>query len=357
MRYAFEGLGFNRVELKTDNRNLRSQAAIAKVGATREGVFRAHMVRRDGSLRDSVYFSVVRPEWPAVRERLLASFGPRRRGGGLMMRQWMIDAFGSQPFRGNPACVVEPMDVWPDAARMQALAAENNQAETAFMVRSPDPARFALRWFTPAVEAPLCGHATLAAAHVLFAELGLGAPALAFDTTKSGQLTVARAERGYRMDFPSSPPSRIEPPAGLCKALGVDVKEVRIAQYLVAVLEDEAAIRKAAPDLAALKTISSEATGGGRGNVGISAVAEGEPYDVVSRFFAPGSGIAEDPATGSLHCILAPLFAKKLGRARLTFHQAYPGRGGDLVCEDRRERVIIEGEAVTVLDGRLAFAL
>jgi PhzF family phenazine biosynthesis protein len=273
------------------------------------------------------------------------------------MRQWMIDAFGSQPFRGNPACVVEPMEAWPETARMQALAAENNQAETAFLLRTDDPARFGLRWFTPAVEVPLCGHATLASAHVLFSELGLPAPAITFDTTRSGPLTVARADRGYRMDFPANPPSRIDPPAGLCKALGVDVKEVWIAQYLVAVLEDEAAIRKAAPDLAALKTISSQATGGGRGNVGVSAVAQGEPYDVVSRFFAPGSGIAEDPATGSLHCILSPLFSKKLGRARLRFHQAYPGRGGDLVCEDRGERVIIEGDAVTVIEGRLALTL
>jgi len=272
------------------------------------------------------------------------------------MRQWMIDAFGSQPFRGNPACVLEPMDAWPDSARMQALAAENNQAETAFLLRTEDPARFGLRWCTPAVEVALCGHATLASAHVLFSELGLDAPALAFDT-KSGPLVVERAERGYRMDFPASPPTRIEPPAGLCTALGVDVKEVWIAQYLVAVLEDERAVRKAAPDLAALKTISSEATGGGRGNVAISAVARGQPYDVVSRFFAPGSGIAEDPATGSLHCILSPLFAGELGRPRLKFHQAYPGRGGDLVCEDKGGRVAIEGEAVTVLDGRLAFAL
>src|SRR6201995_4276080 len=117
------------------------------------------------------------------------------------MRQWTVDAFASQPFMGNPACVVEPMEAWPDAARMQALAAENNQAETAFLLTTGDPARFGLRWFTPALEVPLCGHATLASGHVLFAELGLDAQAITFDT-QSGPLTVRRADGGYEMDFP-----------------------------------------------------------------------------------------------------------------------------------------------------------
>jgi PhzF family phenazine biosynthesis protein len=272
------------------------------------------------------------------------------------MRQWTIDAFASAPLKGNPACVVEPLAEWPAPERMQALAAENNQAETAFLLKTADPARFGLRWFTPALEVPLCGHATLAAGHALFAELGGRAAELTFDT-QSGPLIVARAERGYRMDFPSNPPTRIEPPTGLAEALGVAVSEAWIAQYLVAVVADEALVRAAAPDLAAIKSISSSATGG-RGNVGVSAIAPaGAPYDVVSRFFAPGSGIAEDPATGSLHCILAPLFAEKLGRARLRFHQAYPGRGGDLVCETRGERVSIEGEAVTVVESRLRIEL
>lgn len=268
------------------------------------------------------------------------------------MRQWTVDAFASGPFRGNPACVLEPMDAWPDAAWMQALAAENNQAETAFLVKTDDPARFALRWFTPALEVPLCGHATLASAHVLFAELGLKAETVTFDT-QSGPLRVRRAGDAYEMDFPAQPPRRIEPPTGLAEALGVQPVEVWAASYLVAVLEDEAAVRACAPDLARLNAVSSAATQG-RGNVGVAALAEpGSDVDVVDRFFAPGSGIPEDPATGSLHCILSPLFAEKLGRAVVRFHQAYPGRGGDLVCEHRGDRVLLRGGAVTVLAGEL----
>jgi predicted PhzF superfamily epimerase YddE/YHI9 len=272
------------------------------------------------------------------------------------MRQWMIDAFASAPFRGNPACVVEPLGAWPADAAMQALAAENNQAETAFLTTTDDAARFELRWFTPAVEVSLCGHATLAAAHVLFAELGLAAPEVTFGT-RSGPLIVGRADAGYRMDFPAGPPRRIEPPAGLAAALGVMPQEVWVERYLIAVLADEDEVRGLAPDIAALQTVAAEALRG-RGNVGVSALARpGAGYDVVSRFFAPGSGVPEDPATGSLHCSVAPLFSSKLGRARLAYHQAYPGRGGDLVCELRGERVWLEGEAVTVSESRLRVAL
>jgi PhzF family phenazine biosynthesis protein len=268
------------------------------------------------------------------------------------MRQWTVDAFAGQPFRGNPACVVEPMAAWPDAAWMQALAAENNQAETAFLLKTDDPARFGLRWFTPALEVPLCGHATLASGHVLFSELGAVADALTFDT-KSGPLIVRRSGEGYEMDFPAQPPHQVATPDGLAAALGVEPVEVWASTYLIAVLEDEAQVRAAAPDLVALEAVSSAATGG-RGNVGVAALADADaPYDVVDRFFAPGSGIPEDPTTGSLHCILSPLFAEKLGRARVTFHQAYPGRGGDLDCELRGERVLLRGRGVTVLDGTL----
>jgi len=268
------------------------------------------------------------------------------------MRQWTIDAFAAAPFKGNPACVVEPFDRWPDQIWMQALAAENNQAETAFLLKTGDLACFGLRWFTPALEVPLCGHATLAAGHMLLADLGLPGDRVTFDT-QSGPLIVERAQGRYQMDFPASPPRRVEPPAGLAEALGVRPREVWAAQYLVAVLDDEAAVRDLTPDIAALKPISGAATQG-RGNVAVTAAADpGAPYDVVSRFFAPGSGVAEDPATGSLHCILSPLFAEKLGRPTLRFHQAYPGRGGDLECEYRGDRVLLRGAAVTVLEGRL----
>jgi PhzF family phenazine biosynthesis protein len=271
------------------------------------------------------------------------------------MRQWTIDAFATAAFRGNPACVVEPMAAWPDDAWMQALAAENNQAETAFLLRTDDPARFGLRWFTPALEVPLCGHATLASGHVLLGELGLASEQVTFDT-RSGPLTVRRSEGGYEMDFPAQPSRRIDVPAGLAEALGLEPQEVWAGPYLVVVLKDEGEVRGLSPDIPTLHKVSA-ATTLGRGNVGVAAIADaGRPYDVVDRFFAPGSGIDEDPATGSLHCILSPLFADKLGRPRVRFHQAYPGRGGDLDCERLGERVLLRGGAVTFADARLRVA-
>jgi PhzF family phenazine biosynthesis protein len=268
------------------------------------------------------------------------------------MRQYLIDAFANAPFRGNPACVVEPFDAWPADGWMQQLAAENNQAETAFLLNTQEPGRFGLRWFTPAVEVPLCGHATLASAHALFAELGETSAKLVFDTL-SGPLTVARHGHRYEMDFPSSPPHRIDAPPGLAAALGFEPVEVWAAQFIIAIARDEDQVRQAQPDIAALKPISSGATQG-RGNVGISALAApGRPYDVVSRFFAPGSGIPEDAVTGSLHCILSPLFSEKLGKTAVRFQQAYPGRGGDLECEHQGDRVLLRGEAVTVAESLL----
>ena len=268
------------------------------------------------------------------------------------MRQWTVDAFARTPFKGNPACVVEPLAAWPTDAWMQALAAENNQAETAYLLKTEEPARFGLRWFTPALEVPLCGHATLAAAHVLFTELGLSAPAVTFDT-RSGPLIVSQQGAGYEMDFPANPPQRIETPTGLAEALGGEPSEVWMGQYLVAVFDDDAQVRALAPDHGALKSIASSTTGG-RGNVGVAALAaSGAAYDVVSRFFAPGSGIPEDPTTGSLHCILGPLFADKLGRPAVRFHQAYPGRGGDIETQVRGDRVLLRGQAVTVVESNL----
>ena len=268
------------------------------------------------------------------------------------MRQWMIDAFASEPFKGNPACVVEPFDAWPEDSWMQALAAENNQAETAFLLKTNDPARFGLRWFTPALEVPLCGHATLASGHALFQELGIAGDRITFDS-QSGPLPVARAAAGYEMDFPADSPTLSRAPEGLAKALGTEPIEVWAAQYLIAILESETAVRELRPDIPALMPISSSATRG-RGNVAVTALADaGAPYDVVSRFFAPGSGIPEDPTTGSLHCLLSPLFSAMLGRPTLRFHQAYPGRGGDLECEHRDDRVLLRGAAVTVVEARL----
>jgi PhzF family phenazine biosynthesis protein len=271
----------------------------------------------------------------------------------MSLRQWTVDAFASAPFRGNPACVVEPLPAFPAGAWMQALAMENNQAETAFVIATDDPARFGLRWFTPALEVPLCGHATLAAAHVLFEELGLDLPAVTFDTL-SGPLGVRRLDDGrLEMDFPAQPPRQVPVTEALTEALGVRPVEAWAGPYLVAILADEAQVRALAPDIAALQRVGEEATRG-RGNVVVAAMADAAaPFDVTSRFFAPGSGVAEDPATGSAHCILAPLYAQKLGRPCNRFHQAYPGRGGDLECEVAGDRVLLRGRAVTTVESRL----
>ena len=268
------------------------------------------------------------------------------------MRQWTVDAFASAPFKGNPACVVEPFDAWPADDWMQALAKENNQAETAFLRRTADSSRYDLRWFTPGMEVPLCGHATLASAHVLIEELGVTGGPVTFDT-RSGPLIVTRRGDGYEMDFPADPPRRTAVPEGLAAAIGVEPVEVWAGAYLVAVVKDEATVRALAPDIAAVHQIAGEATGG-RGNLVVVAAAEaGRPYDVVDRFFAPGSGVAEDPATGSAHCIVGPLYADKLGRPTVRFLQAFPGRGGDIETELRGDRVLLRGQAFTTVESRL----
>lgn len=274
------------------------------------------------------------------------------------MRQWTIDAFASGPFKGNPACVVEPFEAWPDAAWMQALAAENNQAETAFLLKTADPARFGLRWFTPTVEAPICGHATLASAHALFEEMGVDAPLLTFDTL-AGDLTVRRADGvfggpGLEMDFPADPPRRVEAEPDLAKALGATPLEVWAGQYLLAVVADEATVRGLSPDLALLSTVGAGLARSGAGQVIVAALADpGADYAVVSRFFAPSAGIPEDPTTGSAHCILMPFYGDRLGAATLRFHQACPGRGGDLECENRGARVLLRGRGFTMVESRL----
>jgi PhzF family phenazine biosynthesis protein len=248
--------------------------------------------------------------------------------------------------------VVEPLEAWPEAGWMQALAMENNQAETAYMCKTADPARYGLRWFTPSMEAPLCGHATLASAHILFTQIDLTLSKVTFETL-SGDLIVERDGAALKMDFPAQPPVQIAVPEGLGAALGVSVQEVWAGPYLVALVKSEAEVRAAKPDLAALAGLGHEASGG-PGNIAIVALADsGRPYAVVSRFFAPGSGIPEDPATGSLHCILAPLYAQKLGQNRVQFYQAYPGRGGDLDCEWVGSRVLLRGQAQTVIESRL----
>ncbi len=267
------------------------------------------------------------------------------------MRQWTIDVFTDRPFGGNPACVVEPMSEWPTTTWMQAMARENNAGATAFMLARDSPHHYAIRWFTASVEVPLCGHATLAAAHALFDELRLGIGTIDFDT-RSGPISVRKAADGIEMNLPAQAATRIPCPPGLADALGVSPEEVWAGPYLVALLDSADAVRAVHPNSELLRTISLDH--GGQGNVGIAALADGtEPYDVIDRFFAPGYGIEEDKATGSFHCILAPILADKLKTERLRFHQASPGRGADMMCQVDGDRVLLSGRAVTVVESAL----
>jgi PhzF family phenazine biosynthesis protein len=264
-------------------------------------------------------------------------------------RFFQIDAFAERPLAGGPAAVM-PMDAFPDAAVMQAIAAENNLAETAFIV--PKAAGvFDLRWFTPALEVSLCGHATLASAHALYAHLGFEGPEIGFDT-KSGRLTVRRLADGrLEMDFPAQPPKRIDAPDGLARALGAEPQEVWASAYLLAVFATPDEIVALSPDIPALLPFVASA---GRGNVICAAPGAGwgeGGYDVVSRFFAPGSGIPEDPATGSAHCILAPHFSGVLAKETLDCFQAYPGRGAHITTRMTDDRVKLIGRARTVIEG------
>ncbi len=252
---------------------------------------------------------------------------------------YQVDAFTSRLFGGNPAAVC-PLDDWLPDELLQAIAAENNLPETAFFVRRGE--RYRLRWFTPAVEVDLCGHATLASAFVLFEFVEPGRDRVCFDT-RSGELAVARQGERLAMDFPSKPPAPCEPPPGLLEALGGEPLEVLKADYYLVTYETEAAVRALRPDFAALRA----ATG-----TGVIVAAPGEQADFVSRFFAPAYGIDEDPATGSAHCTLVPFYAQRLSKSSLEARQV-SARGGELYCEQRGDRVTIGGQAVLYLEGRI----
>lgn len=266
-------------------------------------------------------------------------------------RFFQVDAFANRPLAGGPAAVM-PLAAFLDDRVMQAIAAENNLAETAFIVPKGQGV-WDLRWFTPALEVPLCGHATLAAAHALYAHLDFDGPAIGFDT-RSGRLTVSRLADGrLEMDFPAQPPRPAQMPDGLPDALGARPQEVVAGPYLMAIFASPDDVVALAPDLARVNEISGGATGG-RGNLVCAAPGagwrEGE-FDVVSRFFAPGSGIPEDPATGSAHCIIAPFFSQRFGKSELSCFQAYPGRGAEITTRMAGDRVKLIGRARTVIEG------
>ena len=259
------------------------------------------------------------------------------------IQAFKVDSFTAEPFAGNPAGVcllTEPRDErW-----MQAVAREMNLSETAFLLR--EDAGFRLRWFTPVAEVALCGHATLASAHVLWEQAILAPDDTARFFTKSGELRAARRAELIEMDFPAKPEQLAEPPENLLRALGATPSYLGRNQFdYIALLEDEAAVRAVAPDFALLRKVEV------RGVI-VTSRAGTPGYDFVSRFFAPAVGVDEDPVTGSAHCCLGPFWAARLGKTELVGHQV-SARGGTVTVRTAGDRVFLGGRAVTVLCGEL----
>lgn len=260
---------------------------------------------------------------------------------------YQVDAFTDRPFAGNPAGVCLLSAAGPraqDASWMQAVAREMNLSETGFLV--PQGEGFRLRWFTPAVEVDLCGHGTLASAHVLFTEGHLDVDAQARFHTNSGLLSAARKGDWIELDFPSEPEEPANTPAVLIEALKVRPKYVgrNRFDYLVEV-ESEEMVRSLAPDFRLLRSLKER-------GVMVTSRTRSAGYDFVSRFFAPAAGIDEDPVTGSAHCCLGPFWGRRLGKQELTGYQA-SARGGVVRVRLAGQRVFLSGKAVTVWRGEL----
>jgi PhzF family phenazine biosynthesis protein len=253
----------------------------------------------------------------------------------MKIKLFQVDAFAERPFEGNPAAVC-PLDQWLDDALLQAIAEENNLSETAYLVSAGDS--YELRWFTPAQEVDLCGHATLASAHVLYTHLGYDRPQVEF-MTRSGTLTVSPCDQGYSMNFPAAVLETIEAPAALISALGkVPLAAFSASDYVV-VYASEEDVRAITPDFAKLKSLELR---------GVVVTAPGKEVDFVSRCFFPKLGVNEDPVTGSAHCELAPYWSDRLGRNKLLARQL-SRRGGQLVCEIHQDRVLLVGSVVDYL--------
>jgi PhzF family phenazine biosynthesis protein len=252
---------------------------------------------------------------------------------------YQVDAFASRVFSGNPAAVC-PLEQWLPDDRLQAIAQENNLSETAFFVRNGN--RFDLRWMTPVTEVDLCGHATLAAAFVIFHYLDPLRTSIVFDT-RSGELEVVRDGDLLSMDFPARPPQPVSAHPDLTRALGGAPLEILAARDYLVVYGSEAEVRNLRPDLQLLAGIDRFA---------VIVTAPGRHSDFVSRFFAPAQGVPEDPVTGSAHCTLVPYWSGKLGKRGLKAVQVSQ-RGGELWCEDRGDRVTIAGKAVLYMQGRI----
>lgn len=268
----------------------------------------------------------------------------------MKQRLFQVDAFAEKPFEGNPAAVV-PLTHWLADDVMQAIAAENNLAETAFFVPEgpKNDGAYRLRWFTPAIEVPLCGHATLASAHVLFTHLGHAAPEIYFETL-SGRLTVKREGTKLAMDLPADKVKPTMEPEGLVAAIGAKPLLVMKGKFLVALFGSPAEVAALKPDIARLKPILVAL--GGPGLICMAAGEEGSGIDFVSRMFAPAHGIDEDPVTGAAHCSSVPYWARKLGKPNLVARQI-SARGGTLWCTDVGERVILRGHCADYLQGEI----
>lgn len=249
-------------------------------------------------------------------------------------------AFTDQLFAGNPAGVCLLRDEWLPDERMQKIATENNLAETAFLIERQD--YFDLRWFAPAIEINLCGHATLASAHVLFNHLGRKGDAIRFQS-RSGELRVDRGRDRLVLDFPAQPLAEIDPPKALADGLRANPKSGLKGRDYFAVFDREEDVVKIAPDFEKLMELDTQ---------GAVVTAPGNECDFVSRYFAPKAGVPEDPVTGSTHCVLIPYWSKRLGKRQLQARQLSK-RGGELFCEDRGERVGIGGNAITYVEGNL----
>ena len=254
---------------------------------------------------------------------------------------YQIDAFASQVFRGNPAAVC-PLPHWLDDPLLQAIAAENNLSETAYIVEAGE--QFQIRWFTPTMEVDLCGHATLASAFVIFSYLHPGLTSVRF-SSKSGELKVIMRDQHIWLDLPVMEASPCLPPPKLVEALKLIPNEVLAARDYLVVYQDEEAVQEIQPDFALLKQLD---------RLGVIVTAPGRSADFVSRFFAPKAGIDEDPVTGSAHCTLIPYWASRLGKNQLTAKQISL-RSGELFCEQHLERVLIGGKAVCYLEGTVNF--
>jgi PhzF family phenazine biosynthesis protein len=257
----------------------------------------------------------------------------------MRIPMYQVDAFASRPFAGNPAAIC-PLEAWLDDERMQSIAFENNLSETAFLV--PDGDGYALRWFTPAIEVDLCGHATLASAFVVFRHLAPQRESVQFQT-RSGRLTVTRHGERLAMDFPSRPAVPVEAHPQLIAAMGMTPKEILGAQDYLLVYENEEQVRALKPDMAGLMDIDRFA---------VIVTAPGDDCDFVSRFFAPAKGVPEDPVTGRAHCTLIPYWSRRLGKKQL-FARQVSRRGGELWCEDLGDRVQIAGQAVEFFSGAI----